>query len=238
MPSCGRKPPPESATGKWSDGETSTLIDAWGPAHLRRRPRRLLLDDWRAASRAVNAYRAAAGRRFNRTRVQCQNRVHTLKQRYKEERLRQPPSGWPLLRRLHPFLASPDGPPPGFSFPPAATRAPAAAPVKQEVKEEENEEEKEKVGVGGLTASWTVPRRPRNGAAGTSSGFSCPGAVVAKLADGYAKLADVYERVEMARIGAGNVKMEMEAQQAVLDAVKVEQQWKMENAQCNPCTRI
>ncbi|TKV96661.1 hypothetical protein SEVIR_9G443300v4 [Setaria viridis] len=208
MPSCGRKPPPERASGNWSDGETSTLIDAWGPAHLRRHPRHLLLNDWRAAASAVNAHRAAAGRRFNRTRLQCQTRVRTLKKRYKEELSRQPPSRWPHLRQLHPFLASADGPPPGF---PAATRAPAPA-VKQEVG-----------GSVGLAASWTVPRRPRNGAARSSSSGFCPGAVVTKL-------AEVYERVEMARIGAGNLKMEMEAQRAMLDAVKVEQQWKMENA--------
>ncbi|CAN6289758.1 unnamed protein product [Urochloa humidicola] len=203
MPS--RKAPRESASGNWSDGETSTLIDVWGPARLRRQPHQLLRDDWRAVARAVNARRRAAGRCFNRTGVQCQTRVRTLKKRYKEELLKQPPSGWPHLRPLHAFLASPDGPPPGFP-----ARTPAAAHVKQEaVKEEE--------GVGGgcrLAASWTVPRRPRNAGAG-SEGF-CPAAVVTKL-------AEVYERVEMARIGAEKVKMEMEVQQAMLDAVKVEQ---------------
>lgn len=211
MAGRSHRPPPESASGNWSDGETSTLIDAWGPVHLRRRPRGLLLTDWRAAASAVNAHRAAAGRRFNRTRVQCQTRVRTLKKRYKTELPKQPPSGWRHLPRLHAFLASPDDSPPGF---------PATAPetvVKQEVKEEEVV-----AGGGGigLAASWTVPRRPRNAAAGT--GF-CPGAVVTKL-------AEVYERVELAKIGAEKVKMEMEMQQemanvqkAMFDAVKMEQ---------------
>jgi hypothetical protein len=201
MPS--RKPAPECASGNWSDGETSTLIDAWGGAHQRRRPRGLRLKDWRAAASAVNAHRAAAGHRFNRTRVQCQTRIRTLKKRYKEELARQPPSGWPHLPRLRAFLAGPDGPPPGFP-----ARAPA--PVKLEVKEEEEEEG----GGSGLAASWTVPRRPRDAAA-RSTGF-CTAAVVTKL-------AEVYERVELARIGAEEEKMEMEVQQAMLDVVKVEQ---------------
>lgn len=92
----------------------------------------------------MNAHSAAAGRRFNRTLVQCQTRVRTLKhkQRYKEELLKQPASGWCHLPRLHAFLASPDESTPGF---------PAKAPafVKQEVvvlveEEEEKEKEKEK----------------------------------------------------------------------------------------------
>ncbi|KAG2552658.1 trihelix transcription factor ASIL1-like [Panicum virgatum] len=199
MPS--RKLAPESASGNWSDGETSTLIDAWGAAHQRRRPRGRRLKDWRAAASAVNTHRAAAGRRFNRTRVQCQTRIRTLKKRYKEELARQPSSGWPHLSRLRAFLADPDGPPPGFP-----ARAPV--PVKREVKAEEG-------GCSGVAASWTVPRRPRDAAA-RSTGF-CPAAVVTKL-------AEVYERVELARIGAEKEKMEMEVQQAMLDAVKVKQQ--------------
>ncbi|CAN6215148.1 unnamed protein product [Urochloa humidicola] len=195
-----RKPPRECASGNWSDGETCTLIGAWGPTHLRRQPRPLLLKDWRAAASAVNAHRRAAGCRFNRTGVQCQTRIRTLKKRYKEELLKQPPSGWPHLPRLHAFLASPDGPPPGFP-----ARTPPAAHVKHEVEEVD--------GGCGLAASWTVPRRPRN--AGVGSAELCPAAVVTKL-------AAVYERVELARIGAEKVKMEMEVQQAMLDAVKVE----------------
>lgn len=138
----------------------------------------------------MNAHSAAAGRRFNRTLVQCQTRVRTLKhkQRYKEELLKQPASGWCHLPRLHAFLASPDESTPGF---------PAKAPafVKQE------EEEKVAGGGIGLVGSWTVPRRPRNAAA-AGTGF-CPGAVVTKL-------AEVYERVELARIGAEKVKTEMQ----------------------------
>ncbi|RLN40348.1 trihelix transcription factor ASIL1-like [Panicum miliaceum] len=147
MPS--RKPAPECASGNWSDGETSTLIDAWGGAHQRRRPRGLCLKDWRAAGSAVNAHRAAAGRRFNRTRVQCQTRIRTLKKRYKEELARQPPSGWPHLTRLRAFLASPDGPPPGF-------QARAPAPVKRVVKKRRRRRRAE-------AAGWRRAGRSRGG---------------------------------------------------------------------------
>ncbi|KAF8721407.1 hypothetical protein HU200_023120 [Digitaria exilis] len=191
QPSSGRKPSPECASGNWSDGETSALIDAWGNARQRRQPRPLLLTDWRAAASAVNAHRAAAGRRFNRTRAQCQTRIRTLKKRYREELSRRPPSGWPHLPRLRAFLANPDEPP-------RASRRPSRRSS-------------------GLDWRWRVPipRRPRNAGAG-SVGF-CPAATVMKL-------AEVYERVELARIGAEKDKMEMEVQQAVLGAVKVEEE--------------
>lgn len=218
MPS--RKPPPECASGNWSDGETSVLIDAWGSAHQRRQPRPLLLKDWRAAASAVNAHRAAAGRRFNRTRAQCQTRIRTLKKRCKEELSRQPPSGWPHLSRLRAFLVSPDDWPPGFLVP---TRTKPASVKQEEVKGEGEEA----VGGSGLAWSSTVPRRPRTNAGAGSVGF-CPAATVMKL-------AEVYERVELARIGAEKYKLDMEVQQAVLGAVKVkvEEEQKLENAQCN-----
>lgn len=192
------KPPPECASGNWSDGETSVLIDAWGSAHQLRQPRPLLLKDWRAAASAVNAYRAAAGRRFNRTRAQCQTRIRTLKKRYKEELSRRPPSGWPHLSRLRAFLVSPDDWPPGFLVP---TRTTPASVKEEEVKKEGEE------AVGGSGLAWSstvVPRRPRTNAGAGGVGF-CPAATVMKL-------AEVYERV---------CRMEMEVQQAVLGAVKV-----------------
>ncbi|KAJ1297588.1 hypothetical protein BS78_01G388000 [Paspalum vaginatum] len=197
MPSRLKPPPPERASGNWSDGETSTLIDTWGPLHLRRRPGCLLLKDWRAAASAVNAHRFALGRRLNRSRAQCKTRIRTLKRRYKEEAPKQPPSGWRYLHRLHAFLASPDGPPPGF-------------PAKQE--------EGAAGGGSGFAGSSAVPRRPRNAAA-AGAGF-CPAALVS-----INKLAEVYERVELARIDAEKHKTEVEAQQAMWewDAVKLEQ---------------
>ncbi|KAL6901905.1 hypothetical protein ACP4OV_004781 [Aristida adscensionis] len=193
MPSP-RTPSPR-AGGRWSDGETAALIDAWGPLNRRRHPRRLLLKEWRAVAGAVNAHRAAAGRPSNRDRAHCQNRVHTLKARYKEELARRAPSRWCHFRRLRAFLGSP-----------AAAATPPSVEGKEMAKrEEEEEEEEEVVTSGGVTGCRTVTTRPRNEAAGTRC---CAAAVVMKL-------AEVYERVE--RLYA-----ESEERQQAGDAVKAE----------------
>lgn len=202
-------PPPPQRTADWSDGETSVLISAWGPTQQRRRGGRLDLKDWRAVASAVNAHGAAAGRRYNRTRAQCQNRVQSLKRRYKRELLSAPPPpAWRHFPRLRAFLADPDGPPPGF----AAVQAQAS--VKEEVVETNGQDEVE-VGAGIVLApgSWSVPRKPRNESAGAAG--LCPAAVVTKL-------AEVYERVELARLSSEKVKMEVEAEKAMFDAVKME----------------
>ncbi|KAK3151325.1 hypothetical protein QOZ80_3AG0244440 [Eleusine coracana subsp. coracana] len=208
-----RTPPPQQRAADWSDGETSVLIGAWGPTHQRRG--RLALKDWRAVASAVNAHGRAAGHRYNRTRAQCQSRVGSLKRRYKMELLSAASSTWRHLPRLRAFLADPaDGPPPGF---PAAKTT--LAPVKEEkVETSEVGEEEEEVGGGekGLagTCCWTVPRKLGNGGAAGDAGL-CPAAVVTKL-------AEVYERVELARLNSEKVKMEVEAEKAMFDAVKME----------------
>ncbi|XP_062215921.1 uncharacterized protein LOC133916316 [Phragmites australis] len=191
-PSMPNRPPPQRAA------ETSALIGAWGPLYL---GRRLHLKEWDAVASAVNAHRAAAGRRFNRTRAQCQSRVQYLKARYRKVLLsKRPPSGWRHFPHLRAFLASPaDGPPPGF---------PAKAPAS--VKVEEEEEREEVVSGSGLAASWTVPTRPRSGAAG-----SCAAAAV------ITKLAGVYESLELARLDLEE-KMETETEILLGRRVKVE----------------
>ncbi|KAL6901904.1 hypothetical protein ACP4OV_004780 [Aristida adscensionis] len=163
MPS--RKPPPPQRAAHWSDGETSALIGSWGPLHRRRRSRRLAAGEWSAAASAVNAHRAATGRRSDRTRAQCQRRVQSLKARYKAELARRPPSGWRHFPRLRAFLANPaDGSPPGSPVKlalaslkeeaaaflanltgGAAPGFPAKAPasVKEEEEEEDDDDDKE-----------------------------------------------------------------------------------------------
>uniref|UniRef100_A0A0E0KCG1 Myb/SANT-like DNA-binding domain-containing protein n=1 Tax=Oryza punctata TaxID=4537 RepID=A0A0E0KCG1_ORYPU len=186
-------PPQQRADGWWSDGETTALIDAWGPLYVARNRGSLPTKDWRVAASAVNARRAAAGRRFNRTRVQCQTRLHTLKERYKRELAKPPPSGWRHFSRLQVFLAGPEYPPPGF--PPKMLPA--------SIKKEEEEECQVGSGGGGLLRCWAVPTRPRNGAAAW-----CPAAVVVT------KLAEVYERVELARLEVEKEKVAMEREKA------------------------
>jgi hypothetical protein len=228
------------ARGNWSDGETSALVEAWGQLHVGRNRGPVRDAEWRQVCSAVNAHRAAAGHRFDRSIAQCKWRMYFLKSRYKKELAKaQPTPGWRHFAQLRAFLAGPDdGPPPGF-----AAKMPAASVIK----EEEVEMEEEEASGGG--ASMSVGRRTvpdilnRSGdpppgfpakmpatakkevkeevkedevgggegpANGAASAGFCPATVVTKLAEVVTKLADVYERVEMERLNVEKGKMKME----------------------------
>ncbi|KAM3405353.1 hypothetical protein ACQJBY_008057 [Aegilops geniculata] len=199
MPSSKASP---GARGPWSDGETSALVDAWGPLLLRRSPDPLGVEDWRVVCSAVNGQRAAEGCRFNRTLVQCQKRVYTLKDQYMKELAKgRPTSAWRHFARLRAFLAAS---PPGFvGKTPAASvkkektaKAPAASSVKKEEVEEASP---------GFPA--TMPATVKNeevvgcGCELVGRARCCPGAVVTKL-------AEVYERVQMRRLNVEEKRME------------------------------
>ncbi|KAK3151326.1 hypothetical protein QOZ80_3AG0244450 [Eleusine coracana subsp. coracana] len=210
MPSSTRRrpppPPPAWTPEPWSDGETSALLEAWGPRHLRARGGPLHPADWRACAAAVTARRAAAGR-APRTVEQCKNRVDYLKKRLRAERKRHrskglPPAASGCLSRLRTLLQLAPSAPPGF----AKLREPvaAAAPPKA-VKEEEEEE----AGGGGflLPRDWPpVPKRrrtavslsPVTAASGVhpeqGGGRNC-----AEVAAALDRLAGTYERVEAAK---------------------------------------
>ncbi|KAK3147539.1 hypothetical protein QOZ80_3BG0283580 [Eleusine coracana subsp. coracana] len=213
MPSSTRRrppPPPAAWTPEpWSDGETSALLEAWGPRHLRARGGPLRPADWRACAAAVTARRAAAGR-APRTVDQCKNRVDYLKKRLRAERKRHrskapPPSASGCLGRLSTLLQLAPSAPPGFAKP----REPvvAAAPPKAVKKEEEEEEAR---GGGGgflLPRDWPpVPKRrrtavslsPVTAASGVhpeqDGGRNC-----AEVAAALDRLAGTYERVETAK---------------------------------------
>ncbi|KAM0843799.1 hypothetical protein ACQ4PT_057468 [Festuca glaucescens] len=98
-------PPPAWTPEPWSDGETSALLEAWGPRHLRACGGPLLAVDWRACAAAVAARRAAGGR-APRTVDQCKNRMDYLKKRLKAERSgpSPPPPLSGCLRRLRKLL--------------------------------------------------------------------------------------------------------------------------------------
>ncbi|XP_047084166.1 trihelix transcription factor ASIL2-like [Lolium rigidum] len=98
-------PPPAWTPEPWSDGETSALLEAWGPRHLRAGGGPLLTADWRACAAAVAARRAAGGR-APRTVDQCKNRMDYLKKRLKALRLgpSPPPPLSGYLRRLRKLL--------------------------------------------------------------------------------------------------------------------------------------
>uniref|UniRef100_A0A452ZJL4 Myb/SANT-like DNA-binding domain-containing protein n=1 Tax=Aegilops tauschii subsp. strangulata TaxID=200361 RepID=A0A452ZJL4_AEGTS len=180
MPSSKASP---GARGPWSDGETSALVDAWGPLYLRRDPDPLGVEDWRVVCSAVNAQRAAEGCRFNRTLVQCQKRVYTLKDQYMKELAKgRPASGWRHFARLRAFLAAS---PPGF-----VGKRPAASVKKEKAA-------KTPTASPGFQA--TMPATVKNeevvgcGCELVGRARCCPGAVVTKL-------AGVYERVQMRRL--------------------------------------
>ncbi|EAY89606.1 hypothetical protein OsI_11134 [Oryza sativa Indica Group] len=79
--------PPAWTPEPWSDGETSALLDAWGPRNIRAAGGPLRTADWRACAAAVTARRAVDGR-APRTVDQCKNRLDYLKKRLKAERSR------------------------------------------------------------------------------------------------------------------------------------------------------
>ncbi|XP_051181755.1 uncharacterized protein [Lolium perenne] len=128
------------ARGYWSDGETSALVEAWGQLHVGRIRGPVRDAEWRQVCSAVNAHRAAAGHRFDRSIAQCQWRMYSFKSQYKKELAKgQPTSGWRHFAQLRTILAGPDdGLPPSF-----AAKMPAASVVKEEAMVEDVEEKEE-----------------------------------------------------------------------------------------------
>uniref|UniRef100_A0A1D1ZJH0 Myb/SANT-like DNA-binding domain-containing protein n=1 Tax=Anthurium amnicola TaxID=1678845 RepID=A0A1D1ZJH0_9ARAE len=110
----------------WSEGATSTLIDAWGDRFLELNRGNLRQKHWQEVADAVNSRRTAV-RRPSRTDVQCKNRIDTLKKKYKVERARiagSAASQWPFYDRLEelvgssaPFSQKESPPPPPLALP-------------------------------------------------------------------------------------------------------------------------
>ncbi|CAM0872725.1 unnamed protein product [Alopecurus aequalis] len=176
----------------WSDGETSALLEAWGPRHLRNGGGPLLTVDWRACAAAVSSRRAAAGR-APRTIDQCKNRMDYLKKRLKAERSG-PPTPPPLsgyLRRLRKLLRQAPSVP--FGIPHRRAARPKV------------EEEEEEVGAPLHRDLPPVPKRRRTAVAlspvtssvGQSHGNG--GAGCTEVAAALDRLAGTYERVEAAK---------------------------------------
>ncbi|PAN50136.1 hypothetical protein PAHAL_9G501000 [Panicum hallii] len=206
MPTTRRRPPPPPPAWTpepWSDGETSALLDAWGPRHLRARGGALRPADWRACAAAVTSRRAADGR-APRTVDQCKNRVDYLKKRLRAERARPkgapppppPVAGW--LGRLRALLQLAPSAPPGFAHRLSATMG--------KVKEEEDDDDEKASGGAPLPRDWPpVPKRPRtavslsplsaaSGEHPEGGGRSCT-----EVAAALDRLAGTYERVEAAK---------------------------------------
>ncbi|XP_040378450.1 trihelix transcription factor ASIL1-like [Oryza brachyantha] len=191
--------PPAWTPEPWSDGETSALLDAWGPRHIRAAGGALRPGDWRACAAAVTARRAAAGR-APRTIDQCKNRMDYLKKRLKAERSRStggrappPPLQTPVdrlraLLRLAPSVSS------GFT------------PRGGAIPKVEEEEEDEETCAAPLPRAWpSVPKRPRTAVAflpvSSSAGHhhGDGGTPCTEVAAALDRLAGTYERVESAK---------------------------------------
>ncbi|CAL9096463.1 unnamed protein product [Musa hybrid cultivar] len=98
----------------WSEGETSTLVDAWGDRYLELKRGNLRQKHWQEVADAVNCRRGAFGRRPPRTDVQCKNRIDTLKKKYKIEKARVTSafaSQWQFFSRLDALIGSAAAPP-------------------------------------------------------------------------------------------------------------------------------
>jgi hypothetical protein len=129
----GKLPPPNPnlpyREDCWSDGETASLVSAWGSRYVELNRGNLRQKQWQEVADAVNSRRgASARRRPPRTDVQCKNRVDTLKKKYKAERARNAPSGWSFFHELDHLVGptliasaskrpSPSPAPPQFALP-------------------------------------------------------------------------------------------------------------------------
>ncbi|KAK8531749.1 hypothetical protein V6N13_131107 [Hibiscus sabdariffa] len=164
----------------WSDGATSTLIEAWGDRYLRLNRGNLRQKNWQEVADAVNSDRG--GVKPKKTDVQCKNRMDTLKRKYKLERGKLPPSKWTFFNRIDALIGgdpSANKKLPGFTF----TIKPKPKSLSQGVKSTENSfddgDEDE------------VRKKQRVEDVGLSDGAACR-----ELARAILKFGEIYERME------------------------------------------
>ncbi|CAN6244772.1 unnamed protein product [Urochloa humidicola] len=139
-----RKPSPSSTGGggggggredAWSEGATSTLIDAWGERFVALGRGSLRHPQWQEVAEVVSSRDGYS--KPPKSDVQCKNRIDTLKKKYKVEKAKRG-SSWAYFDRLDDLLAPvhkqnssssaarsapPPMVPPRFSFP-QRTRTP------------------------------------------------------------------------------------------------------------------
>ncbi|KAG0497682.1 hypothetical protein HPP92_002373 [Vanilla planifolia] len=95
----------------WSDGATSSLIDAWGERFLDDNRGSLRQKQWQEVAEVVNSREDYT--KTPRTEAQCKNRIDTLKKKYKIEKAKivaasnSATSSWPFFHRLDSLLGSP-----------------------------------------------------------------------------------------------------------------------------------
>ncbi|XP_022148076.1 trihelix transcription factor ASIL1 isoform X1 [Momordica charantia] len=95
----------------WTEDDTLTLIEAWGERHLDLNRGNLRHKHWQEVAEAVNS-RHGHDRKSLRTNIQCQNRIDTLKKKYKIEKARSLESGgsyvcaWPFFSCLDDLIGN------------------------------------------------------------------------------------------------------------------------------------
>ncbi|XP_044983706.1 trihelix transcription factor ASIL1-like [Hordeum vulgare subsp. vulgare] len=187
-------PPPAWTPEPWSDGETSALLEAWGPRHLRAGGGPLRTSDWRACAAAVTSRRAADGR-APRTVDQCKNRMDYLKKRLRADRSRlsPPPPLSGSLRRLAKLLRQ------------APSVPHRLAPMVQREDRQDDDEETDR-SRSPLYRDWPpVPKRRRTAVSLSPLSSSAEhhhgngGAACTEVAAALDRLAGTYERVEAAK---------------------------------------
>lgn len=86
----------------WSDGATSTLIDAWGERFVALGRGSLRHPQWQEVAEVVSSRDSYS--KPPKSDVQCKNRIDTLKKKYKVEKAKSD-SSWPFFDRLDYLLA-------------------------------------------------------------------------------------------------------------------------------------
>ncbi|XP_008803390.2 trihelix transcription factor ASIL2 [Phoenix dactylifera] len=91
----------------WSEGATSTLIDAWGERYLELSRGNLKQKHWQEVADAVTSRDGYT--KTHKTDMQCKNRIDTLKKKYKIEKSKiasgaADTSSWPFFSRLDVLL--------------------------------------------------------------------------------------------------------------------------------------
>ncbi|KAF8693494.1 hypothetical protein HU200_038891 [Digitaria exilis] len=110
----------------WSDGATSTLIDAWGERFVALGRGSLRHPQWQEVAEVVSSRDGYS--KPPRSDIQCKNRIDTLKKKYKVERAKRGASSWPYFDRLDELLAPVLKPNSSSSSAAAAAAARTAAP--------------------------------------------------------------------------------------------------------------
>ncbi|PON86566.1 sequence-specific DNA binding transcription factor [Trema orientale] len=196
----------------WSEGATSTLIEAWGDRYLQLNRGNLRQKDWKEVADAVNG--RDNGAKPYKTDVQCKNRIDTLKKKYKLEKSKPIPSAWAFYPRLDFLIGSDNKKPtttttvtltiksgkpkpnsrPGPKLP--AVKSPESSAGEEGDDDDDDVDVDENGGDGGGVGSGgrVVMRKHRLEAVDISEG-----AAFRELARAILKFGEIYERIESSK---------------------------------------